>query len=456
MKTNKIFSSLSLARASAIALSVGFLLLNTDLYAQQRKLSLDEALEQATAGNRELQIQRLEVLHQGERTKEVKGRMLPSLNFSSGINRYLDRQVIFLPGSFAGTAKDVQDVAVGGLNTFSAAVSLYQPIVSESVRRQRRTAIIEENIQQEKAADYEANLRFSVTSAYFEIVVLHRELTLQQRSMERNSKELIDSRALFAQGLALKSDTLRSYITVENTKSVISYLKSSISVAGAKLKRLLGSSGTEELVPTNELVPDEDFAEFNALRLQYLESQSLARPDLKVQELSIQQQQSVLRAIQGEKLPQLSLIGQYQIQAQDDDLNLNNYVYPQTSFLGLQLSIPIFNGRKLVYQTRQAKIRIEQETLRLSDLTEKAKLEIVEIFSNWENVSSQLAVQQKTIEAAELHYTMISNRYKNGLSSKLELSDAEVSLTTAQLNHLTNIFEIKLLTVQFKRALGKL
>jgi outer membrane protein len=218
----------------------------------------------------------------------------------------------------------------------------------------------------------------------------------------------------------------------------------------------MGSSEPEELVPTDELVPAEDFAAFRALQLQYLESQSLIRPDVKLQELSIRHQQSVLKSIQGEKLPQLSLVGQYQIQAQDDGLELNNYVYPQTSFLGLQLSIPLFNGKKLVYQARQVKIRIKQEELKLADLTEKAKLEITEIFSNWEDASSQLAIQQKTIEAAELHYNMIKDRYKNGLSSKLELSDAEVSLTMAQLNHLKNIFEIKLLTLQLKKALGKL
>lgn len=455
MKANKIFS-LSFARALALAPLLAAVFINAAAHGQQRNISLKEALETASAGNKELQIQKLEVLHQNERTKEIKGRMLPSLNFNSGINHYFDRQVIFLPGSFAGTAKDVQDVAVGGLNTFNASLSLYQPILSETVRRQRSTSMIEESMQQEKSADFEANLRFAVTSAYFELVVLHKELTLQKSSLARNSKELIDSRALFAQGRALKSDTLRSYITAENTRSVISYLQSSLSVAGARLKRLMGSTGNEELVPIDELSPEEDFAEFKALQLQYIQSEALTRPEIKWQELSIQHLQSVLKSLQRESLPQLSLIGQYQVQAQDDDLDLKNYVYPQTSFLGLQLSIPIFNGKKLVHQARQAKIRIEQEELKLTNLTEKAKVEIEEIFANWENASSQLALQQKTIEAAELHYNMISNRYRNGLSSKLELSDAEVSLTMAQLNHLKNIFEIKLLTLQLKKALGKL
>ncbi|HYD91517.1 MAG TPA: TolC family protein, partial [Flavobacterium sp.] len=341
-------------------------------------------------------------------------------------------------------------------NTLSASVTLSQPLVSETIRRQRKVAGIEESMQQELSADYESELRFAVTTAYFEMVILKKELTLQESSLIRNSRELIDSRALLNQGRALKSDTLRSYIALENTRSVISYLRTSLSVAGSKLKRLIGSSELGELIPSDELVPADDIAEFKALQLRYYEAGSLSRPDLKRQELSIRHQQSLLRVIQGERLPQLSFIGQYQVQAQDDDLDLNQYVFPQTSFLGLQLSIPVFNGKKLTHQSKQAGIRIEQEKLKLADLTEKAREEIAEIFANWENAYSQLAVQQKTIEAAELHYNMINNRYKNGLSSKLELSDAEVSLTMAQLNHLKTIFEIKLLTVELKKAMGEL
>ena len=448
MKTNNFISALVLLFACMMA--------NIDAQAQQRRLSLQEALEHASAGNKELQIQKLEMFYQKERTREIKAMMLPSINFQGGVSHYFDRQVNFLPGTFAGTQKDVQDVAVGGLNALNASVSLSQPILSESVRRQRKAAVLEETMQQERTADFEAELRYAVTFAYFEMVVLQKELHLQQSSLSRSTKELDDSRALFAQGRALKSDTLRSFIAAENTKSVISQIKSSLSMSGLRLKRLIGIDENEDITPADGLVSEKDFEEFEALQLQYLTANSLSRPDLRWQQLSVEHQQSLLRAIQGAKLPQLSLVGQYQLQAQNDDLDLNQYVYPQTSFLGLQLSIPVFNGKKLAYQSNQAKIRIEQEKLRLADLTDQARLEIAAIFSSWEDASTKLAVQQKTIEAADLHYSMINNRYKNGLSSKLELSDAEVSLTIAQLNHLRNLFEIKLLVVELKKAMGKL
>ena len=148
MKTNNFISALVLLFACMMA--------NIDAQAQQRRLSLQEALEHASAGNKELQIQKLEMFYQKERTREIKPMMLPSINCQGGVSHYFDRQVIFLPGTFAGTQKDVQDVAVGGLNALNASVSLSQPILSESVRRQRKAAVLEETMQQERTADFEA------------------------------------------------------------------------------------------------------------------------------------------------------------------------------------------------------------------------------------------------------------------------------------------------------------
>lgn len=457
MKASKFITiPSSVLRAVPVILFAVVMLASRDTHAQQRKLSLKQALDQAEGANKELQIQKLEVMHQKERTKEIKGRMLPSLNFHSTISHYFDRQVIFLPGSFAGTQKDVQDVAVGGLNALNAVVSLSQPLLSEGTRHQRKTAAIAELMEEEKTTDFRSELRFAVTRGYFEVVVLQKELELHENSLKRNNREFEDSKALFAQGRALKSDTLKSFIAVENTKSAISFLRSSITLSGLRLQRLLGLDGGQELILTDMMIPADDMAEFIMLKEEYMEAETLSRPDIKLQELSIQHQGSLLKSIRGEKLPQLSLIGQYQVQSQSDDLNLGNYTYPETTFLGLQLYIPLFNGNKLTHQSRQAKIRIEQEKLKLTDLTQEARLEITGIVSNWEDASSKLTIHQKTVEAAELHYSMINNRYRNGLSSKLELSDAELSLTQAQQHYLKTIFDIKILTAELKMSMGKL
>ncbi len=51
---------------------------------------------------------------------------------------------------------------------------------------------------------------------------------------------------------------------------------------------------------------------------------------------------------------------------------------------------------------------------------------------------------------------MVNDRFANGLSSRLELTDAELALTQAKINYLQAVYNIKVLHVQLQQSLGLL
>lgn len=425
------------------------------LHAQEKELSLAEALAMAAKGNKELQIQTLEEIRYNELTRETNSGLLPSISAAAGYSRYFDRQVIFLPGSFAGTDKAVQDVAVGGKNAFNGFLSLNQPVFMQNARRLKEAAVINEKIQKEKTTDLESQLAFQISASYFDLLLMNNQLNLQQQSLSRNNRALVDTRALFAQGRSMKVDTLRSYIAVENLKSSISYLRNNIEVSGIQLKRLIGLNEGAEIKPSDSLNVEHDQAEFYTLD-QALKTAELNRHDIRLQKLSIEQEEKQLSASKADRLPQASIIGQYQLQAQADHLNLGSYTVPRTSFLGFQVTVPIFNGNRTNAQINQAKIKVRQETIRLNDVKEEMNAELAAIISRWKEANAQLQIHKKTVNAAELNYTMMNDRYKNGLSSRLELTDAELALTQGKINYLQAVYHIKVLSVELQRSLGML
>jgi outer membrane protein len=438
-----------------ILLALPLLFSGEVLHAQERGLSLAEALTMAAKGNKELQIQTLEEIRYREITRETRSRLLPGISATAGYSRYFDRQVIFLPGSFAGTDKAVQDVAVGGKNAFNGFLSLNQPVFMQNARRQKEAAMINEKIQKEKTTDLESQLAFQVSANYFELLLMNSQLNLQQQSLSRNIRALVDTRALFAQGRSLKVDTLRSFIAVENLKSSISYLRNNIEVSGIQLKRLIGLDEAIEIKPTDSLNVERDQVESYALD-QALKTADLNRHDIRLQKLSIEQEQKRLSASKAERLPQAAIIGQYQLQAQADHLRLGSYTVPRTSFLGFQVTVPIFNGNRTNAQINQARIKVKQETIRLNDVKEEMNAELAAIISRWKEANAQLNIHKTTVDAAELNYTMMNDRYKNGLSSRLELTDAELALTQGKINYLQAVYHLKVLYVELQRALGLL
>lgn len=425
------------------------------LHAQKKTLSLAEALAMAAQGNKQLQVQILEEIRYKDITRETKSRLLPNISASGAYSHYFDRQVIFLPGSFTGTNKPVQDVAVGGKNAFNSFLSLNQPVLMPATHRQTEAAIINEKIQKEATADLQSQLALQTSTSYFNMLLMKSQLDLQQQSLQRNIRALEDARSLFSQGRSLKVDTLRSYVAVENLKSSISYLRNSIEVAGIQLKRLIGLNEEEEIELRDSLDITTDQSEFYNLS-EALKTAELNRQDIKMQKLTINLEQKQLAAVKAERSPQISVVGQYQLQAQADDLRFGNYVLPRTSFLGLQLKVPIFNGNRTLSQISQAKIKVQQEKIRLNDLQDKINAELASLISRWKEANTQLSIQKTTVEAAELNFTMINDRFANGLSSRLELTDAELALTQSKINHLQAVYNIKVLHVQLKQSLGLL
>lgn len=427
------------------------------LFAQKKELSIQEALTMARQGNKTLQIQILEEKRATEQIRESKGRLLPDISAGVAYSYYFDRQNIFLPGSFAGTNKAVQEVAVGGRNAFNGLVSLYQPVMDLGLHRLTEASRINEKIQTEKTEDLKSRIALGVSTRYLGILMMRRQLTLLEQSYERNLRALKDSRALLAQGKGLKADTLRSYIAVENIRSSVSYLKNNIEVSGMELKRLIGLEDTRELELTDQLESEIKTDRTDFLNVsEALEIAEINRNDLSVQELVIAMQQQKLYATKAELLPKIALIGQYQIQAQADNLKFNNYAWPRTSFLGLQISVPIFNGGQSKSRINQARILTQQEQVRLNDLKDEIKTTLASIISKWKEATSQLEIQVTTVQSAELNHQMTEDRFKNGLGSRLELTDAELALTQAKINYLQAVYNLRILHTELQHALGVL
>lgn len=426
--------------------------------AQYTPLSLANALEMAKKGNKELQIEILERAHSEEMTREAKRGFLPNVSANVAYLHYFDRQTIFLPGSFAGTTKPVQEIAVGGKNAYNAYVSLYQPILAPSIHQQKKSMILNEKIQAEKTEEFKSQVALQVNTLYLNMLMMSRQLDLLEQSVERNIKALDDARSLFAQGRALKSDTLRSFIAVENLKSSVSYLRNNFDVSGIELKRMIGMDEFTEIVLTDSLDPDmhsaveSEFFEIDEV----LKTAEANRRDLNIQKMTIDLQHQKTEVIEASLLPALSLIGQYQVQSQADNMKFNQYAWPRTSFLGLQLTIPIFNGNRTKSQIRQANMKTEQERIRLNNLKDGVKTELASIISKWKEAVNQLEIRKTTVQSAELNYEMMQDRFENGLGTRLELTDAELALTQAKISNLQAVYNLRVLRVELQYTIGEL
>ncbi len=437
-----------------ISFLIIWLLLGTYSGAQTIKLSLNEAVEFAKTNNKQLQSQQLEEQLAAEKTNEIRSNLLPNISASAGYQYYFDRQVIFMPGSFVeNSSKSVADIAVGGKYALNTSLSISQQLSNKSTRQQIEMAKVQESAQRLQTQDLMSQLSVNVSVNYLNMLLLQEQIALNEQSLDRNRRALDDSRALFLQGKNLKVDTLRNYIAIENLKSGISYLRNDLEVLALQMKRWLALP-QEVVIELTDSISEQMLPPLPLDLNSVVEIALQNRKDIKQYQLSILMNKHQIMHAQAQKLPQLWAVGMYQMQSQADDLNIGDYSFPRTSFIGLQATLPIYAGDRLNARINQTKIRLQQSEITLSDLHEKVRSELAASLSKLKEAEAQLGIQQQQVEMAELSYTMMNDRYRNGLSSRIELADAELALTQAKLNLLQAIHRFRLLQIDLQQNIG--
>lgn len=440
-----------------IIIMIAFLAIGSAVKGQTLSLTLEEALRIANENNRSLKTQRLEQDLSREKIKESSGKFRPSISANTGYSYFFDRQVVFMPGSFVGeNQQPVVDIAVGGRNAFGASMGLHQPIISTTLKNQLNSSRISHTIQETVTADIESDLKIEVSSIYNKLLYNDAVIKVYNQSLEYNNKALNDSKMLLKQGKSLVIDTLQNYIRVENVKTHLSYLHSQHHVLMLQLSNSLGLDDDFDIILLDSLtlsnIPVYQFTEDEDNFFRALES----RTDIRLHQLYVELNKSNVMEAQSRRLPTLAAVAEYSVQMQADDLINDSYSWPKTSFVGLQLNMPVFLGNRVNSQVKQSKILLEQSQIQLENSKENAKTEVALILSKLNDAIKRLNLNEKIVQSASKSYEIVSNRYSLGLSSRLELTDAELSLNQAKLNSLQAVFDIKTTNLELDRAIGNL
>ena len=180
-----------------------------------------------------------------------------------------------------------------------------------------------------------------------------------------------------------------------------------------------------------------------------------ARPEVKRQVLATKynDQQVSIRSV--ERIPKLLLIGSYQVQQQARNLHTSEYDWPATSYAGLQLNIPIFAGFREVSRTRQATITQQQSEASLQNLKEVVKAEVKIGVSNIQESQNRIITQQQTVATAELSYRITRDRWKQGIASRLDLTDAEFLLSQSKSNYVQAVYDYLVASIELERIAGR-
>lgn len=418
----------------------------------QQKLSLQDAVNLAVENNPEIAASSLEIEKSKQQKIISRSLFLPSVNLSAQANHFFKLNPFFGFGETTPNDK-IPYGRFGGEDQFGAFVSAVQPLYNPQAFPAVHHSRLKEEESRLKLNATKISTQASVKHTYLQILVLTERINLQHESIGRNKRALSDAKSLFLQGKGLRVDTLRAYTAVKNLEPDLLRLTSAVETSKLQLKALTGLDSLQNIILTDSLflpgpgsIPSEEEV-YNAARNNHPSFQALALQE----ELDRQQ----IKVASSARMPVVNAVAQYQLQSQTNDFEYGNAYYPSSSYVGLQVSVPLFTGLSNQAKVKQAKISREQTTLRSNYEYEKLRASVHQVVSDSHESLARLQTATDVQETAQLSYNIIEYRYKKGVASRLELTDAELELSTAQSNYLEAVYDYLSARIALQEIMGE-
>ncbi|MBX2992999.1 MAG: TolC family protein [Bacteroidetes bacterium] len=420
-----------------------------------QRLSIEDAVRRAVTNNHELAAARHEVGKADAQVREAWGYALPSIDLSGRYTRAIKKPVFFFPNIFDSAASkrgEVTAIEIGSDNSFDLTMTVSQVLFNSAVFTGVGTAKIYSRAAREV---YRSKLLETVTTArkaLYGVLLAAEVKTMLDANLKNAEDNFRNASVLAAQGLISEYEKLRAEVGLANVRPEVIRAEGNLELAINGLKLALGIPFDQsiEVEGTLEFKPVEDGILEEAPRTVLKENPGL---------IALRYQEDVNNAFtaieRSEYLPSLAAFGNYQFQAQKNDLRISTHDVVRSSVVGLSLTLNIFNGLRTGARVEQAELetRKTQESIQKTEIS--LQTAVHSTLMSLKRARERVEAQGRTVELAEQGYRIAATRFNSGSGTQLEVTDAQLALTTAKTNRTQAVYDYHVASMELDQLLGR-
>ena len=420
----------------------------------KNEFSISQCVDYAYKNNLQVKNALLTIKSQEAINKEVTASALPSINATVGGVDYLQLPVSLLPGEiFGGTPGSYIPVRFGTKYNANASLQLQQLLFDGQVfvaLQARRTTIA---LQQKSAEVTEEMIKTNIHKIYYQLVVSKTQIGLLDANIERLKKLEHDSKELYKNGFVEKLDLDKISVQIANLETEKLKATNAIELGYIGLKTLMGMPVKDTLILTDKISEDQITTDIASNQ----DYQYTDRKEFQAVSLGKKLNEYNIKRYQLSYLPTIAMSGAYTKNAQRNQFNFfKGGDWFTTSFIGLNISTPIFDGFARKARITKAKIDLQQTENQLQNLRLTIDAEVTQAKMNFETAISTLNNQKKNMQLAESVYAQTKKKYEIGTGSNMEITGAQTDLVTAQTNYIGAMYSAIIARVDYLKATGKL
>ncbi len=410
-------------------------------------LSLPRAVEiaLAPAGNVRVQLVQ-EMIHQAEaRSVQSLAALLPAVE-SSVTEQNQTRNLAAFGIRFETPVPGFRiPERVGPFKVFDARATLSQNIFDiSSIRRFQASRVVVEAAATE-AENTRDEVAGQVAKAYVSALRTEANLEAIQANVALAEKLLKLARDQKEAGTGTGIEITRAEVQLVNERQRLLVAENERHQAHLQLLKIMGLNLDIILQLADKLTRQP----VEALSVERAVTVGLqSRADFKAQQQRENSARLTHSAIKLERVP--SIVGFADYGPIGSSIN---HAVPTRTY-GVSMRVPVFDGGRRDARRAESASQLEQERIRTKDLRQEIELEIRLALDGLSSAEEQVKVATEGLELAERELAQAERRYQAGVTTSVEITDAQARLERARDNQVAALFNHNVARINLGESMG--
>lgn len=409
--------------------------------------SLQQCMDTARVYNKNLQMSRNSIEIGEERQQEAKANLIPKINLNADYKYFVDLPYQLMPqAAFGGPEGLYKEVQMGVPHNMSANIQLAMPLYNPQIYGAIKTTGIAAEMSELQYKKTEEQVWFELSNLYYNAQILIHQQAFLDSNLANTGKLLKTLKLLHSQLMVTKSDVTKVELQQQQLSTQREIVENNYEQVMNALKFMMG-------IPFEQNIQIEPEISHNS----GIDYPNLSPVDQQIANTQHKLLSSEMHSLKYSRLPSVSLYGSYGQTGFGYDEKPNDFLkfYP-TSFVGLQLSVPVFNGTVTRRKINQKTLEIQNSQLQIDLVTEQNQMLV-------ENATRKRLVTSQTIDNTQAQTALANTVYqqmllqqKEGTANLTEVLLADNVLREAQQSYLSAIIDFLKADLELKKLTGNI
>lgn len=412
-------------KTALLTLAVSILL--TPLYAQE-KMTLEACMKYAIEHSTSVQQQEIALEDARQNYIGAVASAMPSINASTGGTMNYGRSIDPATNTYTTTSTFNNSYSLSGSLTVFNGLSTINTIKATKVMR--AMGIEELQLARDQIA-------MNTMSAYFDVVYYYGTVEIAQEQLRTSKLELKQVQEQYELDLKAPADVAEVEAQVANYDYLLTEQQSNLELALIELRKVMNYPQEEPLEIDTEV--DIEGMLITETLEEVLNYALVYNPQIRSKEMNSRYYELNYASTKGRYLPSISLSGGFSTNYFVNVDSPGNYAkyFNQLGnnrgyYVGMSMSIPIFSGLSRRVAKHRAKLQYDNAILAHTEQRRTLESEVAKTYQEMQNFGKQYIMSQKKVQANDLAYRSVSQKFAEGMVTAIDLQTASNNLLQAR------------------------